>query len=66
MTNLGDGKKWGKITLIYFSEMIAFLSIWSDNFGPVELKHVAFKVLTWFASGAILDVSFNLLGIILS
>ena len=47
-------------------EIMVFFLIWSDNLGPVEFKHAAFKVLTWFASGAVLDVSFNLLSIILS
>jgi hypothetical protein len=45
--------------------MMAFLSMESDNFGPVKSKHVTFKVLTCCAVGAIFEVSFNLLGIIL-
>jgi hypothetical protein len=49
-----------------YSEMIAFLSILSDNFWLDEFKHAIFKVLTRFTSGAILDVNFTLLGIILS
>jgi len=49
-----------------YSEMMAFLSMGSDYFGLVELKHATFKVLTCCAFGAIFEVSFNLLGIILS
>jgi hypothetical protein len=37
-----------------------------DNFNADKFKQANFKVLTWRLSGASFDVSFNLLGIILS
>ena len=47
-----------------YLEMMAFLSMGSENCGPVKLKHAAFKVSMCCLFGTIFEVSFNLLGIL--
>jgi hypothetical protein len=49
-----------------YSKMIAFLSMNLDSFNADKFKSADFKQLPWHESGARFDVSFNLLGIILS